>query len=395
MQESGTPVQTEQLICEACGGTLKWNITKRQFECAACRTPTKVTPLHDCVVEHPMEDYAARSAKALDMPGKASVYCQNCGSQVLFDEMQTATVCPMCGSSQVSKERQLSGVAPDGIIPFLVDKAQAQENFHQWVKSRWFAPNALKKSYQSGHLEGMYLPFWTFDAEAEADYRGEGGTHYTTTDKDGKETTHTRWTPVSGRVALSFDDLPVCATANRVREVVDRIQPYNTSTGSAPFATAYLSGFAAERYSVGADQAFGSAQEEMEGQLREAALSQIRARYDEARVSYLNAEYHEVKYKHVLLPAWSSAFAYSGKEYLYLINGETGAVGGQRPYSVPKIIAACLVVAALIAAIFIWVESDEQESAVAAENGRAITAIAEQGGSDWAIQQMEQWNEGV
>lgn len=67
----------------------------------------------------------------------------------------------------------------------------------------------------------------------------------------------------------------------------------------------------------------------------------------------MNIDYRRITYKHVLLPAWTSAFSYNGKQYMYIINGESGKVGGQRPYSVPKILAAVAAGAAAVIAAFL------------------------------------------
>lgn len=358
MQQTQQP-QTDNYICEACGGVLRWNIRKQCFACASCGTVRDIMAGQAEVEEHPMEEYAERDQACGALPGQAQIVCATCGAHLMMEETQTAMVCPMCGSSQVSTERQTSGAAPDGVIPFCVDKEQAQENFRKWVSSRWFAPNMLKKSYQQGRLQGLYLPFWTFDAEAIAMYSGEGGEHYETEDSEGKKTQHTRWYPVSGTVGSSFDDIPVCASENSVNEVIGGAMPYSTGA-SKPFSGAYLSGFGAERYSVRADVAVNTAMSVMESSLREMAHAQILASYDEARVNTLHATYNDLRYKQVLLPAWTAAFAYKGKQYLYLVNGETGKVSGKRPYSAPKIIAAVLAAAAVLTCLFLWFAEEEE-----------------------------------
>ncbi|MEG2001024.1 MAG: hypothetical protein RR053_06505 [Evtepia sp.] len=353
----------KSFICENCGGTMKWNIAKQCFECSACRAAGKIETTVAAVNEHNFDDYHMREGSVVSFPDEVSVVCSACGSHIAFDKPLTATVCPMCGSTQIAEEKQAAGVPPDGIIPFQVDKDQAQENFRKWVKSRWFAPNRLKKAYQQGKLEGMYLPFWTFDMEAGAQYYGRGGDEYTTRDDEGNETTHVNWHSTQGYVSDFYDDLAVCASEDRVVEVIDKILPYHTSTGSVPYSSAYLSGFQAQRYSIPADVAVASAKQTVESDLREKARQDILNRYDLADVNRVDVDYKRIKYKHVLLPAWLSAFAYNSKKYLYMINGETGEVGGQRPYSVPKIVAAIAVAAVIvIGAVMYFTGSDEEAS---------------------------------
>ena len=234
---------------------------------------------------------------------------------------------------------------------FRIDRETAQQNFSKWVKSRWFAPNRLKQAYQAGKLQGMYLPFWTFDAEVTSRYWGSGGTQHHVRDRDGKTRTEVRWRPVSGQVGGSYDDLQVCAAQNSASQVVEKVLPYNTVENTTPFSPSYLSGFLAERYAIPATQAVDSAQAQIQADQESRAEGEILSRgYSLARVDRVEVCYHRLTYKHVLLPAWTSAFSYKGKRYMYIINGESGKVGGQRPYSVPKILAAVGVAAAAFAA---------------------------------------------
>lgn len=347
--------KVDRQVCANCGGTIKWNIAKQQLECSSCRTPYEAKTTVERVEEHDFDGYIQREGKRVSFPDNTIIACGTCGAQIAVDENCTATVCPMCGSTQLLESRQEAGVPPDGVIPFRIDRETAQQNFSKWVKSRWFAPNRLKRAYQGGKLQGIYLPFWTFDAEVTSTYRGEGGRTHTERDDEGHTHTEVRWRPVSGTVGGSYDDLQVCATLNTASQVVEKVLPYNTCDNTIPFSSSYLSGFLAEHYAIPATQAVEIAKDQIRAdQTSEAESDILRRGFDRARVSNVDIHYHKITYKHVLLPAWTSAFAYNGKQYMYIINGESGKVGGQRPYSVPKIAAAVAVgVAAVIAAVIL------------------------------------------
>lgn len=334
---------TEQYTCKACGGTLKWNIQKQTFECASCRAPAEIDAEKKKIHQHPIEDFKKLENEDTSLMEVSTIVCGNCGAEVVFSGTQTAAVCPMCGSSQVNTAKQKAGVEPDGIVPFKIDKQDAQQEFKKWVGSRWFAPNKLKESYQQGKLDGVYLPFWTYDTNAKARYIGEGGNYITTTDEDGDTTTETEWFPVSGKVRMDFNDYPVCCTDGRAQSVVEDILPYSTEDLAVNYAGCYLSGFNAEHYAFDAEKGFDKAQQGMEDELRSEAYNDIiRKGYDTADVRSIDPVYENVEYKQMLLPAWLSAFSYGGKQYTYMINGETGKVSGERPYSIPKIIAAVI-----------------------------------------------------
>lgn len=346
-------IKTQKFVCPNCGGNLKWNIQKQEFECESCRTPGNVDLSGVPIEQHPIEDYDEAEKAGVSFPEESFAVCQNCGAQVTFSGTQTSTVCPMCGSPQIDAAKQVAGVPPDGLIPFKVDKADAQNAFKGWVKSRWFAPNALKESYQQGKLTGVYLPFWTYDTHSEAHYRGQGGNFVEETDDEGRVETHTEWFPVSGHVQEDFDDIAICDSSPQAKAVAAGVLPYSTEAESRPYVSAYLSGMDAEHYTDGAEACFDRAEEIIRSELTARAEEDIRMKgYDTGTVDSLDMRHYDVEYKHLLLPAWLSAFAYKGKQYTYMINGETGKVSGERPYSIPKIIAA--IVAGLILAFLLY-----------------------------------------
>jgi predicted RNA-binding Zn-ribbon protein involved in translation (DUF1610 family) len=331
-------------VCPNCGGNLQWNIRKQAFECVSCHSPGNIDLNAKPIEQHPIASFAERAASSQSYPDEGFAVCQNCGAQITFADNQTAAVCPMCGSPQINAAKQVAGVPPDGVVPFKVDKADAQQAFKKWVTSRWFAPNKLKESYQQGKLDGLYLPFWTYDSDSEADYHGEGGNYVEEEDDEGHTTTRTDWYPVSGYVSTHVDDLIIYDGSQKAGEVLDDgANSYDTEGDAHPYDPAYLAGVGAEHYGQGADACFERAKTVIEGELRGLADQDIRNKgYDTANVEHMNVRHNNVEYKHMLLPVWLSAFAYKGKQYTYTINGETGEVRGKRPYSVPKIIAAVL-----------------------------------------------------
>ena len=376
--------KVDRQVCANCGGTIKWNIAKQRLECSACRTTYIAETTVQRVEEHDFEGYVQREGQRVSFPDTAIIACGTCGAQIAVDEHCTATVCPMCGSTQLLESRQEAGVPPDGVIPFRVDRETAQQNFAKWVKSRWFAPNRLKQAYQAGKLQGIYLPFWTFDAQVTSTYWGQGGNTHTVRDSKGNTRTEIHWRPVSGTVGGFYDDLQVCATLNSASQVVEKVLPYNTCDNTLPFSPSYLSGFLAEHYAIPATQAVDTAKEQVRANQIEQAENDIRSRgFTHARVSNINIEYHKITYKHVLLPAWSSAFAYNGKQYMYIINGESGKVGGQRPYSIPKIVAAVAAAAAAITAAVILLTGAAAPPALQAEENALPQAIVIQEDSPW------------
>ncbi len=351
-------VQTEHFLCPNCGGNLRYDIKRQLYCCESCGSPDEIIPLHEGIREYPLDGYHSREAQNVAFEGASCVFCQNCGAQILFGQYDTATVCPMCGSTQVDVKKQESGIPPEGIVPFRLDQKEAQEKFHAWIKKRWFAPNSLKKTYQEGRLTGLYIPFWTYDAKADGWFTGRGGRTRTYRDKDGHTHTTTDWYPVRGSVGQFFNDLQVCASEKSNSKYLNDVLPYDTVNDIKPYSPQYISGFQAEKYAWRGDACFRLAERMIKDALEAQARDSILAMgYDQAQVLEVQFSCSNVTYKHVLLPLWSAVFSHKGKLYQYLINGETGKVSGGRPYSAPKIVAAVLAAIAVLAGLYFLIES--------------------------------------
>ena len=352
IENTAVNISTETFECESCGGIIKFSIAKQQFACASCGSEKNLPRISATVVENPFSRYLEREAKTVAFQGMATAVCQRCGMEISFDEKQIAAVCPMCASTQVATIKQRAGIPPDGIVPFKIDKHDAQQRFREWVKKRWFAPNDFKKRYGEGGLEGMYLPFWTYDADVQSYYRGRGGKQRIVRDSQGRTTVVTDWYTVSGAVSSSFDDVLICASGKQ--QNIRGILPYDTIHKTIPFTAGYFSGYYAELYTIKADAAFNDAKRIMDTAMRQLATEDIlRQGFSRAIVESLQSEYRNITYKHVLLPVWKSAFGYKGDTYHYVINGETGKVSGNRPWSVPKI-AAAVIAGLIILGALVW-----------------------------------------
>jgi len=57
-----------------------------------------------------------------------------------------------------------------------------------------------------------------------------------------------------------------------------------------------------------------------------------------------------------LLPIWMAAYQFQGKTYRFVVNGQTGKVQGERPWSWIKIAGAVLVVLILAGVYFYFAE---------------------------------------
>ncbi len=369
-------ISTDNFICPNCGGSLKHDAHKDKFLCASCGFESEIAPPAEDVKEFSFDGYAEREAASTPFTSMSTATCQTCGNQIAFEASETAKICPMCGSTQISSTKQKAGIAPGGIIPFRVDKQDAAHKFTEWVKGLWFAPNRLKQSYQGGHLAGRFVPFWTFDADVMATYTGQGGRYRKVKDSEGNERTETDWYPTGGIVQTSYDDELICACKDAsTRLDMEQVGPFDTINELRPFAPEYIAGYSAELYSVKADAAFDDLKGRKQSDLVSLASADINRRFDTSRNVHVNAMYTNVTYKHVLLPVWTSIFSYNGKTYRYVVNGATGKVHGERPYSAIKIIAAIAVALGVLFGGFALFSGGEEMPEEAAAAGIATVSV--------------------
>ena len=91
---------------------------------------------------------------------------------------------------------------------------------------------------------------------------------------------------------------------------------------------------------------------------------------DKQRITSLRTQHSDTTFKHVLLPLWTAGFQFRDKTYRFVVNGRTGKVRGERPYSIVKIGLAA--VAGLIAlAGVLFVASEYQRGAAYSQSGFA------------------------
>ena len=111
-----------------------------------------------------------------------------------------------CGSKNINEKSFTEKfIEPLGIIPFYISRAEATRKFDNWIKQGLFHPNKLKTLSNIENLHGVYVPFWTFDAQVSANWSGQAGYHYYETKNrvvNGKVQTirvqKTRWQPLFG-----------------------------------------------------------------------------------------------------------------------------------------------------------------------------------------------------
>lgn len=333
--------------CESCGADLEFHIGAQSLKCPYCGFEKELEVSDEQIAERDLEaafEKLQSQTREVSGGGSEQLDCSSCGAKVLFEGAVTSSECPYCGTPvQRSDIHQAEDrLAVDGVLPFFIEQRSAKQEIASWVKSRWFAPNDFKRRGAKGQFEGVYLPYFTFDAMTFTVYRGERGDHYYVTVGSGdnkRRERRTRWSPASGRFQRFFDDVLICCARAVERKFVHALEPWPLPK-LRPFDAGVLAGYKALTYDVDLPEAYHLAKQQIEQSLRSDVKRRIGG--DEQRVHRLNTDMSALTYKHLLLPVWILAYRYKEKSYRVFVNACTGEVQGQRPYSWVKITLAVL-----------------------------------------------------
>lgn len=355
----------ERFECPACGGAAAWSPAKQALVCSFCGTVSPMQPkaaepgtvreldLAEALQNIPADD------RGWQTPTR-TVKCQNCQAISVFKPERVAQNCDFCGSpALVPYEETKAPIRPESVLPFKLSESEVRDRVHRWYRSRWFAPNRLKRAAFTDTIHGIYLPYWTFDAQVAAEWTAEAGHYYYTTesytDSNGREQTrqvqHTRWVPASGSLEHFFDDELVPASLGVPAPLLRKIEPFPTAE-LAPYDAGYVSGWVVEQYQIDLVAAAANSRAAMDAKLRQMCAEQIPG--DTYRNLEVTADYSAQTFKHVLLPVWLLTYQYGARTFRVIANGFTGTLAGKYPKSWVKItflVVAILIVLLIVLAI--------------------------------------------
>lgn len=369
-----TTAQQQQFPCGQCGAALKFKPGADSLHCPYCGHVNPIDRAEEAINEIDFNAILDSLAAKEEIQESITVKCSGCGAESTLDPNIASDDCAFCGAPVVSTGKSIKQIKPKSLLPFHVKRHEARESFRKWLKSLWFAPNALKKIARvEGRLQGMYVPYWTYDSNTITPYRGQRGEYYyvnvSYTDSKGNRRTRrerrTRWYPAAGTVRNSFDDVLVVASRSLPRKHAMALEPWDLH-GLVPYKDDYLSGLKAETYQVDIKEGFVQAKSIMEAAIRETIKRDIGG--DEQRISSMSPQYTDVTFKHILLPMWLSAYRYRDKVYRFLVNARTGEVQGERPWSWVKIslaVTAGIIVVSIIGVVaYVYGEGDGDWSVI-------------------------------
>jgi hypothetical protein len=356
----------QKFACPACGAEARWDPGKQALVCPYCSTvsPGEISGDGRTVCEN---DLAAAlrqfSADKRDWQAvRTSVRCQSCQAISLFDPQRVGQRCDFCGSpALIAVTDTAAPIKPESLLPFKIDEGRVRDIVRQWYRTRWFAPNKLKTRALTDLVNGVYVPYWTFDAQVSAHWTAESGYYYyeTETYRDSKGHTQTRqvrkvrWVPSSGQLAHFFDDELVPGSKGVQESLLRGIEPFPTRELLA-YDPSYLSGWVVEQYQLDLIAAARRSREIMDLKVRGLCGQQVPG--DTHRHLQVQANYSAQTFKHILVPVWLLSYTYGARVFQVLVNGYTGTVAGHYPKSWVKITLLVLALVLIALGIYAFAE---------------------------------------
>ncbi len=322
--------------CPCCNGSLEFSPTLQQIKCPWCDTEFALDTfkaLDEAIAKEQPDDVQWNTApggewaegEAADM---AVYVCRSCAGEIVGDVHMGATSCPFCGNPVVMTGKFAGELKPDAIIPFKLDKAAAKEGLKKHLCGKKLLPKVFKDENHIDEIKGIYVPFWLFDADANADirYKGSRVRHWS----DSRyHYTETSYYSVFRAGSLSFDKIPADASSKLPDDLMESLEPYDYSE-AVDFRTAYLAGYLADKYDLTADQNLdrvtARAKKSVEAAFAATVKGYASAVPEQSHVRLVNS-----RAKYALLPVWLLNTTWNGEKYTFAMNGQTGKFVGNLP----------------------------------------------------------------
>ncbi len=325
----------QEYKCPCCGGAIEFDSSLQKMKCPYCDTEFDMETLasYDAGLKDEQdsmewETSAGGEWQEGEANGLRSYICRSCGGEIVGDANTAATSCPFCGNPVVMMGQFSGALRPDFVIPFKLDKNAAKAGLQKHLTGKRLLPKIFKDQNHIDEIKGVYVPFWLFDTDADARvrYRTTKLRCWSDSEYNYTETSHFL---VHRGGSVGFEHVPVDGSSRMADDLMESIEPYDFSD-AVGFQTAYLAGYFADKYDVGADESIERANERVKKSAEEAFASTVEG-YDTVTAESSSVQLHGGKAKYALYPVWILNTTWKGQKYTFAINGQTGKFVGDLP----------------------------------------------------------------
>jgi DNA-directed RNA polymerase subunit M/transcription elongation factor TFIIS len=326
LRAADAPVKTETtaLLCPVCHGQLTVDEANGRVTCRFCGYDGTMQSKSELVVPDNIEllSVALLERKAQSVKwviGERLLHCNQCGAERTIPARKLSEICPFCGSNHVIVKDALDSFEqPDALIPFKVTAEEAAEHIKESLKgiSERFKGFFDSNKVARAKLDGVYLPFWAFDALVEvtkttidnrmAEYGGQPRNPYT-----------------SVTTTDAQNDVLICGVISPPPDLTAKLGNYDLDT-LVPYQPKLLAKHPAELYSIDFDKASLDVRSIVGRNMRE--RHHTRTTSSEVQVNIFSS-IRQMSFRLLLLPVWVATLTeVDGDLRTALVNGQTGQV---------------------------------------------------------------------
>ncbi|MEE1075736.1 MAG: hypothetical protein UHY68_00540 [Acutalibacteraceae bacterium] len=326
----------QEYSCPCCGGAISFDSKIQKMKCPYCNCEFEMSALayydNDLNNQQPDNmnwDISAGSDWQQGEEDGLRVYeCSTCGGEIIADATTAATACPYCENPVVIKGQFAGALKPDLVIPFKLDKNAAKEALKKHYEGKRLLPKVFRSQNHIDEIKGVYVPFWIFDTNTQAQVRYKGTRTRTWSDSryDYKEISHY---VINRGGTIGFENVPVDGSTKMADDLMESLEPFDIS-GAVSFQTAYLAGYLADKYDVTAEESVLRANERIKKSTEQAFADTING-YDTVTPEYSSVQFYNGRAKYALYPVWLLNTSWNGKKYTFAMNGQTGKFVGDMP----------------------------------------------------------------
>ncbi len=326
----------QEYKCPCCGGAIAFDSGLQKMKCPYCDTEFEVESLlgydkdlNSEGAENLIWETNPGSQWQEDEAGNIRSYvCKSCGGEIIGDENTAATSCPYCGNPVVMMQQFTGNLKPDYIIPFKLDKNSAKQGLLGHLMKKKLLPKVFKDENHIDEVKGIYVPFWLFDADVNADIRYRATkVHYWSDSR--YDYTETSFYSIFRSGNIGFEHVPVDGSSKMPDDLMESVEPYNFADVK-DFQTAYLAGYVADKYDVTAEQSITRANERIKTSTEQSFASTVQG-YATVTPEASNVRLSNGKAKYALFPIWLLNTTWKDKKYTFAMNGQTGKFVGDLP----------------------------------------------------------------
>ena len=260
--------------------------------------------------------------------GLRSYVCKSCGGEIVGDANTAATACPFCNNPVVMMNQFSGALKPDLVIPFKLDKKAAKAGLVKHLTGKRLLPKVFKDQNHIDEIKGIYVPFWLFDTDVDAQIRYRASKVRTWSDKD-YNYTETSYYMVHRGGSIGFEHVPVDGSSKMADDLMESIEPYDFSE-AVDFQTAYLAGYLADKYDVTAEASIDRANKRVKRSTEDSFAGTVQG-YATVRTEYSSVQFRGGKASYALYPVWLLNTTWNGNKYTFAMNGQTGKFVGDLP----------------------------------------------------------------